>query len=419
MDWGDKRALGAVMSAVVSSVLASGCGWPVKPGDLNMPSCVDGVWKPIAGLQPETTFGHLSVWQAGVDLPPEVIDESGDLCDGATDRDACVADYNAVELWSNHLRTTEGDDVFTWSGEEEIAGFLGEIDSGAEALMMAWSLGDSVVCDNVDETGWMESGSGWQVVTSSYTSICSPIVRVRTLREVASDGSMTVLEVDEISRSSACIGRRPPGLRGSDVAQPDEVACWLAEAARLEAASVDAFERLAEELAALGAPSALVEAALEAAQDERRHARDVGALAMREGAVVGVPVVEPRPLRDLEALARDNAVEGCVRETFGAVVGLWQAQVATDVDVARVMSVVAVDEVGHAALAWRIAAWAEPLLSERARGELAQARQAAVVQLRQEVAGSLPRRLSEGHGVPDGAVAGALVEGLQRSLWAA
>jgi hypothetical protein len=40
----------------------------------------------------------------------------------------------------------------------------------------------------------------------------------------------------------------------------------------------------------------------------------------------------------------DNAVEGCVRETFGAAVGLWQAKQAGDAKVAKAMRQIAPDE---------------------------------------------------------------------------
>jgi hypothetical protein len=72
----------------------------------------------------------------------------------------------------------------------------------------------------------------------------------------------------------------------------------LAEAAWLEAASVDAFRVLRLELRAHSAPRRLLRAASRAARDERRHARAAGALARRFD--VTVPAVERQasPLRD-------------------------------------------------------------------------------------------------------------------------
>lgn len=49
-------------------------------------------------------------------------------------------------------------------------------------------------------------------------------------------------------------------------------------------------------------------------------------LAARYGATAPRPRVERAPVRSLEDIAVENAVEGCVRETFGALVGAWQAR---------------------------------------------------------------------------------------------
>ena len=89
--------------------------------------------------------------------------------------------------------------------------------------------------------------------------------------------------------------------------------------AALEAASVPAFERLSAELALHGAPSALVARALEARDDERRHAALVVALARRYGAERGAVRRSALPLRSLRAVAEENGVEGCVHETFAAL----------------------------------------------------------------------------------------------------
>jgi hypothetical protein len=118
---------------------------------------------------------------------------------------------------------------------------------------------------------------------------------------------------------------------------------------------------------------------LVAARDEVRHARVTAAIA-------GVPVRRPRvrtlPLRSLAAIARDNAVEGCVHETWAAAVAHLEPHPAYR-SIAR-------DEVDHAQLAWDIDAW----LGERARPDLrrrAAARLVARVSVRHV---PLARRLS-------------------------
>jgi hypothetical protein len=164
-----------------------------------------------------------------------------------------------------------------------------------------------------------------------------------------------------------CTGRRPSGLRPSELSGGAELGSYFAEMARLEAASVFAFRELRVELRAHGAPRALVRAAQRAARDEVRHARATRALARRYGGDVRSPHVEGRPVRSLEAIALDNAVEGCVRETFGALVAHHQARAAQDPVVAATMARIARDETRHAALAHDIDAWVKRRLGPLAR----------------------------------------------------
>ncbi|NIS36796.1 MAG: ferritin-like domain-containing protein, partial [Actinobacteria bacterium] len=46
------------------------------------------------------------------------------------------------------------------------------------------------------------------------------------------------------------------------------------------------------------------------------------------------PVIEDAPVRTAYEIALENAVEGCVRETFGALVGAHQALRASDPSIA-------------------------------------------------------------------------------------
>ena len=212
-----------------------------------------------------------------------------------------------------------------------------------------------------------------------------------------------------------CEGRRPEGLV-SDGAVPgrvSELGAMFARMAHLEAASVPAFERLAEELAALGAPAHLVRAARRAAAEEVRHAEAMGALALRHGAPLPAVVVEPPRPRPLAALARENAVEGCVRETFGALLAGWQARTARDAEVRHTLARIAPDELRHAELSWALDAWAQRHLSAAEREQLLAARAEALRTLTREVEESTPGeeavRLA---GLPSREDARALVRGL-------
>jgi hypothetical protein len=212
-----------------------------------------------------------------------------------------------------------------------------------------------------------------------------------------------------------CEGRRPEGLRsdGSVDGRVSALGALFASMAHLEAASVPAFERLARELEAQGAPARLVREARRAARDEVRHARAMGTLAERHGAPVPPVEVEPFQPRSLERLALENAVEGCVRETFGALLAGWQARCAGDTRVRQSLAHIAPDELRHAELSWEIDAWALSRLDAAARRRIQEARHEALRTLQREVEESAEQadfvRLA---GLPSREEARKLVQGL-------
>lgn len=156
----------------------------------------------------------------------------------------------------------------------------------------------------------------------------------------------------------ACTGRKLDGLRAPAIDCDDPIGAWFAQAAWLEAASVGAFRRLARELRVHGAPAHLIAAANAAARDEIRHARLMARFANKYGAVVPRVEVENLGVRDLESVARENAVEGCVGETYGAAFAAWAAEHGDHEDVRAASREIAADEMRHAALGWAVHAWA-------------------------------------------------------------
>jgi hypothetical protein len=209
--------------------------------------------------------------------------------------------------------------------------------------------------------------------TFGYPGVCKP----------APDGQLWCL---------ACLGRRPEGF--TVVARIDSnVGRTFAEMARLEAASIVAFRTLARELAFHRAPRRLVRAAERAARDEIRHARAMTALARRHGAVVSVDEIATPAMRDLETIARENAIEGCVHETWGALLAHHQAMTADDPTVRAVMARIARDETQHAALGWQIAAWAKGRLDRDARDRVARAMRDASDRLVRPATGEHQRML--------------------------
>ena len=213
-------------------------------------------------------------------------------------------------------------------------------------------------------------------------------------------------------------GRRPPGLAPSSARGADPVARFLAATAHLEAASVVAFDRLAGELAAHGAPETLVRAARRSAREEVRHARVTGRLAERAGACPEpVTVTAEAAPRTLEAIAADNAVEGCVRETFGAVVAKRQAEAAGDPEVRRAMETIARDETRHAQLSWERSRWLDGRLDAAARRRVRRERDRAVEGLLRELAAEPHPSLTGDLGLPTASQALAAARDLRASLW--
>jgi hypothetical protein len=241
----------------------------------------------------------------------------------------------------------------------------------------------------------------------------------------AANGSLTFDCFDCFGGS----GRRPPGLlpprsgrararSGSE--SSSALGMYFARMAYDEAASVHAFAGLEADLVRLGAPPELIAAAARSANDEVRHARQMSrrARACRGARVApAVPRVRrPRAERSLESIARENAVEGCIHETFGALQLRWQAEHARTASDRRLFARIAADETRHAALSWLVAQWAEPLLDARAQKRVAAARSRATWALREKLARSPGGLLDREVGRPSARDAVKLLDGLTASL---
>ena len=204
----------------------------------------------------------------------------------------------------------------------------------------------------------------------------------------------------------AC-GRRPAGL-ASAAPGAVGVGAYLARCAELERASVTAFLQLAGELDALGAPLELVAAARRAAGDEVRHAALMAALARRAGAAPLAPIIAaPAPRAPVE-LALENAVEGCVREAYGAVVATYQASAAAPA-IAAAMARIAPDETRHAALSLAVDRFLARLLDRGARRRVAEARSEALDQLAGDLDHEIEPAARAVLGLPDPGRARALL----------
>jgi hypothetical protein len=201
---------------------------------------------------------------------------------------------------------------------------------------------------------------------------CTDCIIAERRRQVvvrpSGDVDLGTAEETEWIKPTGC--GRSPGWSETDATR-SRARCageYLAQAAHLEAASVAAFERIARELAALGAPAELVARAHRAAIEETAHARILGRLARDDGALPPPFHARPYALRSAFELALDNAVERCVNETYGALVLHVQALLAEDAVTRAAFASIAEDEASHAELSADLADWLDARLpfAERA-----------------------------------------------------
>jgi rubrerythrin len=139
--------------------------------------------------------------------------------------------------------------------------------------------------------------------------------------------------------------------------------------------------------------------------------------AARFGAVAPEATVGDLPVRDLFEVALENAVEGCVRETFGALTATYQADRATDPKIARLMRGIAKDETRHAALAWEIASWVADRLSPEERARIDAAQREAAASLRHALEGEPLAAAADRAGAPRARTALALFDAVAPTLW--
>lgn len=366
----------------------------------------------------------------------DVMSQIGTPCEGAPPGSPCaekvmghpVAPVNAqcVQLCREvSLVTTRTAEVERWATPAQLRELLVPINTVDEALLLVHAENYDISCAS-ESTKVRRTPTGYEVFATRMTSSCAPIITTGYWLRVTAAGEVTPLASKELSRSEACVGRRPAGLVSFGASERGEqrgescsaqAASYLAECAYLEAASVVSFERLARALRALGAPEALVAEAYAARDDELRHAEVIGNLSQARGGILRSLRAAESGDVGLEALALENAVEGCVRETYGAMVGAFQALRAEDAELRAAMGPIADDELRHAALSHRVHVWAMGALSQQARGRVHAALSEAVAQLceepREHDAGPAHRQL----GLPSGHEAVAMLNQLKRDLW--
>jgi hypothetical protein len=348
------------------------------------------------------------------------IARSGDACSGASST-MCdeLANKACAQLPCRIAIVSEEGAASRLGTREELLNRLGDIDSAAEVVLLA-AFDGHAVCPGIRDdrraigAEVRTKGDGFELRTT-WDECGQPLQRA--LLSVDAAGKLVVVSKEQLRPANCVIGRRPPGLCPErDGPARSETGVYLARAARLEHASVYAFYQLIQELRVHQAPEALRLMALDAMLDEVRHARDVQALARDFGAETVWAQVKQTALRSLLEIAIDNAREGCVRETFGALLATYQAASAEHGGVRRVMAQIAEDETRHAMLSWKLKAWLSTLLCERERAQVAEAELAARGELADELEFEQPESLRRALGLPSRDVAALLFKRLSRAL---
>lgn len=155
-----------------------------------------------------------------------------------------------------------------------------------------------------------------------------------------------------------CWGRF--ALRGVSLPRafrPRSALAWLGSASA-ERSAVGAFERLARDLASHGAPPALVERCLQAAAQEQDHTERCLRLVERFSGLSLAPLPSPdAPRESPSEIAAHSLADGAAGEGFAAAIAAIAATRAGDPEIAELLSDIARDEAGHAALSVDILEW--------------------------------------------------------------
>jgi hypothetical protein len=229
---------------------------------------------------------------------------------------------------------------------QQVAGILGICDGVNDACC-----GSDAVVEVACLDGSVESGCCYQVIVGPGSGCIG--------RPFTVEGAARTAPVR--ARGDWKLASKPR-VRGLDRATRAALADAWAEDARFEHASIASFARLALELLAVGAPAELVRDAQRAMGDEIRHAELCFSLASAyAGEALGpdaLPMEGALGRASLAEIAAAAVREGCIGETIAALAALEARDAAEEPAVRAALDAIAPDETEHAAMAWRLVAWA-------------------------------------------------------------
>jgi len=433
----DPKSIAPLLAALVPLGLAacdsdvSDDGGPSPIGAFDDSVCVqqaDGLsdLNPIAGTDYVALRRVEDYGQPPEELMVTIVSDWGTSCEGAADAAICATDVAAMPL-DDALTTggfqilsrydvlyTDADGAGNVTTRDKLLELLGPIDTPHEAVLLAFADGYGIRCgvNNV-----RVEDDGYVLLGTSGTGCGEGDDRTEFEVTVSSTGEVSVGESEVVEKGdpNCAIGRRPEALR-SRGPQVRDLGDFFAGVAHLEAAAVPAFAQLARELRAHGAPDGLVRDAVAARDDEVRHTRATRRLTQRFGGRVVRPRLGRAKRRSLFEMALHNATEGCVRETFGALVAKVQAARAEDSEVRAELAKIAEDETRHAELSWAVDQWARARLSEEEVAALDAAQREASMTLQRDVAYEWPMDVQTTAGMPNAAASAKLARTFVRAL---
>ncbi|MBP9112392.1 MAG: ferritin-like domain-containing protein [Polyangiaceae bacterium] len=377
------RTLFLHLTTVGLAAVAAGCA--LSPSDFETNVCADN---PLTGVTPAKAVDYMELRTT---YKPSYV---GIACGGAKDKAVCQAALSKLirndvpsfdQAGPRYLVYTRGDEVGSVASAGELRSFLAPFENAADgALLLSGFTEHRFSCDGSNARA---SGDGFEFLTRTGGTCGEGTLNANAVY-IDPRGNLSVRQTAILAYgdSDCIVGRRPEGFAVNPAfVDSTPIGGYLAMAAELEAASVPAFRRLARELRAHGAPEALVARARAAAEDEVKHARSMRRLAKRFGGTPRAPKVGKLATRSLVDIAIENAREGCVRETFGALVATYQAHHSTDAEVRAELRVIARDETEHAALAWDIADWIASRLTKEERDAVGHAQALAEDDLRADL----------------------------------
>lgn len=171
----------------------------------------------VSAVEPAEAVDYLAMrrvffdFHGNIDLPaPMIVAEVGVACDRASDESACQEAVDGLPIHEGfsagptiesyytayQLVWTRGDDVGAVTTEEGLRAFLGTVDGPEEALLVAeWTVGHTVLCQ---EPNTRETDDGVRVLTTTGFTCGAGTSRSENVLEVASDGTVTILDTEVV-----------------------------------------------------------------------------------------------------------------------------------------------------------------------------------------------------------------------------